>query len=98
MTTTPQAHNTQQDETLVALEAAGCKTWQLTERSIGRIDDAVDRDGIYAKGYWQEVDGTLTVVGLRIGSGGDRLVARFGDTVIRHPDGRWSVHPAPAAV
>jgi hypothetical protein len=89
--------NLPEQEPAVEAEAAGCKTWQLTRRNIGRIDDEVDRDGIYAKGYWQEVDGKLTVVGLRIGSGEDRVVARFGDTVIRHPDGRWSVQPAPAA-
>ncbi|MER5843236.1 hypothetical protein ABT099_23650 [Streptomyces prasinus] len=82
---------------LVELETAGCRTWQLTRRNIAEIDDAVDRDGIYAKGYWQDVDGKLTVVGLRIGTGETRIVARFGDWIIRHPDGRWSVHKAPAS-
>lgn len=79
---------------LVELEAVGCKTWQLTPRSISRIDDVLDRDGIYAKGYWQEVDGKLTVVGLRIGTGETRVVARFGDWIVRHPDGRFTVHKA----
>lgn len=82
---------------LLELEAAGCKTWQLTQRNIGDIDDRVDRDGVYAKGYWETVDGKLTVTGLRIGSGPDRIVARFGDFVVRHPDGRWSVRKAVAA-
>lgn len=82
---------------LVELEAAGCKTWQLTHRNIGAIDDEVDKDGIYAKGYWQDVNGKLTVVGLRIGTGEDRIVARFGDWIIRHPDGQWSAHHAPEA-
>lgn len=77
---------------LVELEAAGCKTWQLTPRDIARIDDEIDRDGIYAKGYWETVNGKLTVTGLRIGTGENRLVARFGDWIIRHPDGHWSVH------
>lgn len=81
---------------LVELEAAGCKTWLLTPRNISRVDDVVDRDGIYAKGYW-EWDGNTTVcVGLRIGTGESRIVARFGDHVIRHPDGRWTVRHAPA--
>ena len=80
---------------LVALEAAGCRTWHLTRRNIGEVDDAVDGYGVYAKGYWQEVDGKNTVVGLRIGTGETRVVARFGDWIIRYPDGRWSVHEAP---
>lgn len=83
---------------LLELELAGCKVWRLTERSYERIDHEIDRDGIYAKGYWETVDGKLTVTGLRIGSGESRIVARFGDWVIRHPDGRWSIHKPPAAV
>jgi len=81
---------------LAELEATGCRTWQLTRQNIAQIDDEIDKDGIYAKGYWQDVDGKLTVVGLRIGVGETRLVARFGDWIARHPDGRWTVHKAPA--
>lgn len=80
---------------LVELEASGCRTWQLTRRNIGDIDDEIDRDGVYAKGYWQSVDGKSTVVGLRIGSGETRLVALFGDFIIRHPNGLWAVQKAP---
>jgi hypothetical protein len=83
---------------LVELEAAGCKTWEITPRSISRVDSDVDRLGVYAKGYWQEVDGKLAVVGLRIGTGETRVVAKFGDWLIRHPDGTFTVHTAPAAV
>lgn len=83
---------------LLELEAAGCKVWQLTERSINRVDDEVDRDGIYAKGYFESVGGKVVCTGLRIGSGETRIVAKFGNWVIRHPDGRWSVHKAPEAV
>lgn len=83
---------------LVALEAAGCKTWEVTARSISRVDFEVDRLGVYAKGYWQEVDGKLTVVGLRVGTGETRVVARFGDWLVMHPDGSFTVHTAPAAV
>lgn len=80
---------------LVELETQGCKTWQLTPRNITAVDDEVDRDGHYAKGYF-ESDGDKTVcVGLRIGTGETRIVARYGDHLIRHPDGRWSVHEAP---
>ena len=81
---------------LVELEAEGCRTWQLTPRNISRVDNEVDRDGIYAKGYFESVGNKTVCVGLRIGTGETRIVARFGDHVIRHPDGRWSVHKAPA--
>jgi hypothetical protein len=76
---------------LVELEAAGCKTWQLTPRNIAAIDDLVDHDGHYAKGYFESVDGKTTCVGLRIGSGEHRIVARYGDHLIRRPDGTWTV-------
>ncbi|WP_329203832.1 hypothetical protein [Streptomyces sp. NBC_01435] len=80
---------------LVDLEAKGCRTWHLTRRDLGSIDDAIDQYGIYAKGYWEDIDGKLTVTGLRIGAGNDRVVAKFGDWIIRHPNGKWSTHPAP---
>jgi hypothetical protein len=84
---------------LVEAEAAGCKTWQLTPRSISRVDDDLDRLGVYAKGYWEwdETEKKAVVVGLRVGTGETRVVARFGDWLIRHPDGGFTVHPAPAA-
>ncbi|MEV7140729.1 hypothetical protein [Streptomyces tauricus] len=82
---------------LVALEAAGCKTWQVTVRSIGDVDDQLDRLGIFAKGYWEYVDGKTRVVGLRVGSGEERVVARFGDWLVLGLDGRFTVHSAPAA-
>lgn len=77
-------------------EAAGARTWQLDRTNLAEIDDAIDRDGIYAKGYWQVVDGKLRVVGLRIGTGEGRQIAHWGDWIIRQPDGTWTVHPAPA--
>jgi hypothetical protein len=83
---------------LVALEAAGCRTWQLTSRSISRVAHEIDRLGAFTKGYWETVTSKLTVVGLRIGHRPDHVVARFGDWIIRHPDGRFTVHPAPAVV
>ncbi|MGW2861883.1 hypothetical protein [Streptomyces sp. NPDC001205] len=73
------------------------QTWQLTRDNLNEIDDAIDRDGIYAKGYWEYVGGRTTVTGLRIGTGEGRLVARFGDSITRHRKGRWSVQAAGAA-
>jgi hypothetical protein len=82
---------------VVALQAAGCTTWQLTPRDFNRIDDEIDRlrPPVFAKGYWQEVDGKLQVVGLRIGQYPDHVVAYWGDWIIRHPDGHFTVHKAP---
>jgi hypothetical protein len=80
---------------LVAAEAVGCKTWQVTPRSISTVDWQLDRLNVFAKGYWQNVDGKLQVVGLRVGTGEDRVVALFGDWLIRHPDGHFTVHQAP---
>lgn len=83
---------------LVELEAAGCRTWQVTPRSFGRVAGEVDRmrPWVFTKGYWKEVDGELTVVGLRAGTGEGRVVALWGDWLIRHPDGAFTVHKAPA--
>ncbi|MFF3547131.1 hypothetical protein ACFYXD_35500 [Streptomyces platensis] len=71
--------------------------WQLSRYNLSQIDDQIDRDGIYAKGYWEDVDGYLTVTGLRIGTGETRqprIVARFGDFITRSTDGTYSVRPA----
>lgn len=83
---------------LVELEAAGCKTWELTPRSINRVAHEIDRlrPWVFTKGYWQTVDGQLQVVGLRIGERPDHVVAFWGDWIIRHPDNRFTIHRAPA--
>lgn len=84
---------------LVELEAAGCRTWELTPREFSRVADEIDRlrPWVFTKGYWQEVDGKLQVVGLRIGERPGHVVAYFGDWIVRHPDGAFAVHSAPAA-
>jgi hypothetical protein len=99
MTTTPQPHDQQQDETLAALEAEGCRTWQLTQRSYPRVDSELDQLGVFTKQYteWDEIDGHIVTVGMRIGVKPGHVVARFGDTIVRHPDGGFTVHAAPAA-
>jgi hypothetical protein len=89
-------------QALVELEAQGCTTWQLTPRDFSRIADEVDRlrPWVFSKSYWEWDDtGKKTVVvGLRVGAGENRVVARFGDWLVRHPDNTFTVHPAPAAV
>jgi hypothetical protein len=81
---------------LVDLEAAGCRTWHLTPQSYARVDYETDRDGVFAKNFTEYVGDRLTVVGMRIAERPNHVVARFGDWIIRHPDGRWSVHQGPA--
>ncbi|MFG2976260.1 hypothetical protein ACGFYY_25170 [Streptomyces sp. NPDC048331] len=70
------------------------RTWTLTPQNLPEIDDAIDRDGIYAKGYFELVGQKTTCVGLRIGSGPTRQVARYGDTITRRADRTWTVTPA----
>lgn len=84
---------------LVEAETAGARTWHLTPRSFGRVTGEIDglRPWVFTKGYWQEVDGKLQVVGLRIGQRPNHVVAHFDDWIIRHPDGGFTVHPGPAA-
>lgn len=58
----------------------------LTDANFLRIDRWLDSIGVFAKGYWEEVDGKLITTGLRIGEKPGHVVAKFGDTIIRHPD------------
>jgi len=72
--------------------------WTLTRQTLNQIDDELDRRGIFAKGYWENVDGTLTVTGLRVAvlasRPGERLVAKFNDTISINGRGRVTVTPA----
>lgn len=83
---------------LVDLEAAGCQTWQLTPRNFPTVADEIDRlrPWVFTKGYWQFVDGKNQVVGLRVGQYPSHVVAFWGDWIVRHPDGHFSIHTAPA--
>jgi hypothetical protein len=70
----------------------------LTVDNLARFDNWLDKLGIFAKGYWESVDGKLAVTGLRIGSDyADRVVARFGDTIIRRADGSFYVRQSVAS-
>jgi hypothetical protein len=71
----------------------------LTVENLTRFDDWLDKLDVFAKGYWETVDGKLTVTGLRIGSDyADRVVARFGDTIIWQADGSFTVRKPAKAV
>jgi hypothetical protein len=82
---------------LVEAEATGCRTWELIPRNFSRIADEIDRlrPWVFTKGYRKYIDDKLQVVGLRIGEYPDHIVAYFGDWIIRHPDGSFTVHKAP---
>ncbi|MCX5407471.1 hypothetical protein OHA37_26860 [Streptomyces sp. NBC_00335] len=87
MTETPLA--------VLELEKEGCQTWQLTPRNISRVDNDIDKLGVFAKGYWAAGDdGRLECVGLRIGDRPGHVIAFYGDWIIRHPDGGFTVHAA----
>ncbi|BCK73955.1 hypothetical protein Srufu_079080 (plasmid) [Streptomyces libani subsp. rufus] len=73
--------------------------WQLSRYNLNQIDDQLDADGVYAKGYWECIEGRMTVTGLRIGGDGPeyghgKLVAKLGDTITRHAKGKYSVRAA----
>jgi hypothetical protein len=85
---------------LVEAEADGCKTWHLTERTYDRIDNELDRADVFTKQYTANNPDAygVKVVGMRIGHKPGHVVAFFGDWIIRHPDGGFTIHKAPQAV
>lgn len=80
---------------LVGLEATGCRTWRLLPRDLSEVvHEVIELDALTAA-YSEHRDGRSQFVGIRIGDEPGCVVARFGDWIIYHPDGRWTVHPAP---
>ena len=83
---------------ITQLEKAGCRTWQLTPQNISRVDNEIDRYRVFAKGYWASGDdGRLKCVGLRIGERPDHVIAFYGDWIIRHPAGHFTIRPGEEA-
>lgn len=78
------------------------QSWELVPSNHHEVDDALDADGIYAKGYYTSVDGTTVVDGIKFGADPfKRQVARYGDIITRVAHGAWTVtkaEPAPAKV
>lgn len=82
---------------LIEAEAAGCQTWHLLPRDLS--EDRFTELRRLAKPYSEpDESGRLAFRGLAlpVGSDSEPLVARFGDWIIRHPDGHFTAHPAPA--
>lgn len=67
---------------------------QLTADNLPAVDAWLDQFDVFAKQHTRYVDGELTTVGLRVGEKPDHFVAFFGDTIVRHADGRYTVRRA----
>ncbi len=69
------------------------ETWLITPETVADVDNQLDREyrDVFVKTYWQYVDGRNQVVGLRVGQDLGKVVALFGDTLVRSVDGEWSV-------
>ncbi|MFB6626457.1 hypothetical protein ACFCWD_28815 [Streptomyces sp. NPDC056374] len=65
----------------------------LTPDNLRSVDDWLDQADVFAKQYYENVEGETIVTGLRIGDGPGRLVTRFGNTIVRHHNGAHSVRP-----
>lgn len=65
----------------------------LTPANLYAVDTWLDNAHVFTKQFWENVNGELVITGLRIGHGEDRIVAKFGNTIVRHYDGRHTVRP-----
>ncbi|MFE2556026.1 hypothetical protein ACFXGT_08310 [Streptomyces sp. NPDC059352] len=72
-------------------EATCLRCRVLTPDNLRSVDDWLDQADVFAKQYYEQVEGELIVTGLRIGDGRGRLVARFGNTIVRHQSGTHTV-------
>lgn len=63
----------------------------LEPRNFGATADRLDRWGVFVKEFTQDVNGKITVVGLRVGVRPDHVVAFYGDTIVRAADGGFEV-------
>ncbi|WP_097930983.1 MULTISPECIES: hypothetical protein [unclassified Streptomyces] len=69
------------------------RCWVLTPSNLYSVDTWLDNAGVFAKQFWEYVDGENIVTGLRIGQGESRVVAKFGNTIVRHYGGKHTVRP-----
>lgn len=63
----------------------------LLSTTLYSIDTWLDNRNVFAKQFTENVEGELVVTGLRIGHRPDHVVAKFGDVIVRHYDGRHTV-------
>ncbi len=83
----PELHADDCDDTT----CARCRV--LTPSNLYAVDTWLDNANVFAKQFTESVDGELIVTGLRIGNRPDHVVAKFGNTIVRHYGGRHTVRP-----
>ena len=83
----PELHTDDCDDT----SCVHCRV--LTPANLYAVDTWLDNAGVFTKQFWENEGGELVITGLRIGHGEDRVVAKFGNTIVRHYDGRHTVRP-----
>lgn len=84
---------------MVELEGAGCTTWHFTRRSISEDPHNWLRGRV--KPYRETDDDGYPVlhgIVLDAGNGLNPVTVLWGDWIIRHPDGHFTVHAGPAEV
>lgn len=83
----PELHTDDCDDT----SCVRCQV--LTPSNLYSVDTWLDNAGVFAKQFWEFIDGENIVTGLRIGQGESRVVAKFGNTIVRHYGGSHTVRP-----
>ncbi|MFF1499698.1 hypothetical protein ACFVZR_07440 [Streptomyces sp. NPDC058316] len=83
----PELHTDDCDDT----SCVRCRT--PTPSNLYEVDTWLDNAGVFTKQYREQVDGELVITGLRIGHGEHRIVAKFGNTIVRHYGGSHTVRP-----
>jgi len=87
MSAYPELHTDDCDDT----SCVRCRV--LTPSNLYGVDTWLDKAGVFAKQFREYDEGELVITGLRIGHGEDRIVAKFGNTIVRHYDGSHTVRP-----
>lgn len=83
----PELHDDDCDDTT----CVRCRV--LTPSNLYDVDTWLDKADVFAKQFTEQVAGELIVTGLRIGHRPDHVVAKFGNTIVRHYDGSHTVRP-----
>lgn len=63
----------------------------LTPSNLYAVDTWLDKAGVFTKQFREQVAGELVITGLRIGHRPNHVVAKFGNTIVRHVNGTHTV-------
>ena len=83
----PELHDDDCDDTT----CVACRV--LTPANLYEVDTWLDKASVFTKQFWEQDDGEIVITGLRIGHGPTRVVAKFGNTIVRHQNGMHTVRP-----